>query len=96
MKALLDVVSNATLDAVYDMYQRFDRIEIADGKINAEPVKPWVYSAIVERVKYNADLAAEDFRPGARSQILLTIHGERKDFDVAVGPGEQILLTART
>jgi len=78
------------------MYRACDRIEIADGKINGESVSPWVYAAVVERLRFNAYLIGQAFRPGARSQVLLTVQGKRRDFDVEVGPHNEIVLTLRT
>ena len=96
MKALLKAVSSATLDAVSEMYQTCDRIELADGKINGESVHPWVWAAVTERVRVNANLAGEAFKPGARSQILVQAYEQKWAFDVEVGPQRQLLLTRRT
>ncbi|HIJ64551.1 MAG TPA: sigma-70 family RNA polymerase sigma factor [Candidatus Hydrogenedentes bacterium] len=94
--ALLKAIRSATDDAVNAMYLTCDRIEIEDGKINGESVEPVAYAAILERVKFHAYLLDEAFQPGARSQILLTHKGARRDFDVEVTSEYGLLLKVRT
>jgi len=94
MKALWQAVSRATRDAVNEMYVTCDRIEMADGKINGESPAPEAYSAMLERVKYNAYLMGDRFKPGAKSQVLLKVKGDKRDFDVVVKE-TGLLLTLR-
>ena len=95
MKALLKAVSTATLDVVNEMYRACERITVADGKINGESVSPWVYAAVVERIRFNANLIGEALKPGAQSQVLLEVDGKRRDFGVEVGPHNEIVLALR-
>jgi RNA polymerase sigma factor (sigma-70 family) len=96
MNALLLAIGSATRDAVNEMYRVCDHIDISDGKINGEAVGPEVYAAVLERIKFNANLSGSSFKPGARPQVLLTCDGKRRDFDVLVGRQDGIQLTLRT
>lgn len=95
MTALLKAVSSATLDAVNEMYRTCDRIHIANGKINGEPVGLDAYEAIVARVKINTDLIGDLFTPGAKSQVFLKFKGVSRDFDAKVTQDNGIVLTLR-
>ena len=93
MNALLMAISSATRDAVKEMYRMSDRIEISGGKINGETVKPEVYAAVLERIKFNANLGDRPLKSGTGSQVLLMCDGKRRDFNVKVGPQDSLLLT---
>lgn len=95
MKALWKAVSSATLDAVNEIYRTCDKIEIANGKINGEPVDLDAYDAIVARVKINTNLLGDQFAPGATSQVFLQFKGVRRDFDARVTPENGLVLTLR-
>ena len=96
MNALLKAVASAARDAVNEMYRVCDRIDLSDGRINGEEVAPEVYAAILERVKFNADLSGGSYKPGAKSQVLLVCDGKRRDFDVLVGRQDSIQLSLRS
>ena len=96
MNALLKAINSGTVDAVNEMYRTCDEITIANGKINGESVDPVAYVAMLERVKVNANILGDAFKPGARSQVLLMIKGRRKDFDVLVTPEKGIVLKLRS
>jgi len=88
-------VSDATRRALHEVFLSRDRIEIAEGKINGEPVRPEVYAAVLERIKVIAYLMGDSFKPGATSQVLLKFAGVERDFDVEVTSANGLLLTLR-
>ena len=88
-------ISDATTNALVELYGQNERIRIRDGRINGEEVPKDAYAAIVERVKTNADLLGDNFQPGANSQILLKFGEVKRDFDVTVGEGMSIQLDLR-
>ena len=88
-------IDDTVLQAVAALYRDNDRITLQNSRINDEDV-PWhVYSAICERIKYNADLHGDRSKPGAVSQVLLRIDGEQKQFAVRVAADGGLELTAQ-
>lgn len=94
MKALLKAVATATRNAVGELYRTCERITLTDGKINGIAVSPETYTAILERIRYNANLTRES-RRHAKSQVLTLIDGARRDFDVLVTGRDGLLVTLR-
>jgi len=94
MKAILKTVTTATRNAVGEMYRTCERISLADGKVNGIAVSPETYAAILERIRYNANLTRESKRH-AKSQVLTLIDGARRDFDVLVTSQHGLLVTLR-
>ena len=84
MQQLYNDIDGAVLLAVTGLYRDNDRITLQDSRINDEEV-PWhVYTAICERIKYNANLQGKRGKPGGQSQILLSIDGKSKKFAACV------------
>ena len=95
MNGTYQPISDATIRALGELYGKCDQIEIKAGRINGEVVPADAYAALVERVKINANLLGGDFRPGAKSQVLLQVRGQKREFDVTVGPDSAIQLRLR-
>jgi len=96
MSGAYQSISDATIKALGELYGKCDQIEIKAGKVNGEAVPGDAYGALVERVKINANLLGAEFKTGAKSQVLCQVRGQKREFDVTVGPDNGIQLTLRT
>ena len=95
MSAPYQSISDATIAALAEQYENCDHIEIGGGRVNGETVPRDAYAALVERVRINANLLDDRFGPGAASQVLIGVAGQKRDFHVTVGPGDSIDLRLR-
>lgn len=91
MRQLYKAIDKAILKAVASLYLRNAKITLADSRINGQKVHWHVFTAIVERIKYNANLHGKLCRPGRKSQIILNIRGKQKIFKVSVFGKDLIL-----
>jgi hypothetical protein len=95
MNGLYQSITDATINALGELYGKEDLIEIKGGKVNGEAIPGDAYAALAERIRINANLSGESFKPGATSQILLQVWGRKREYDVMVGPDHAIELRLR-